>query len=50
MLLFELIFLLLSLLCISELLAGGPYLNFYTADHCMMIIRDQVNIRPMSTA
>ena len=28
MLLFELIFLLLRLLCISEQLAGGPYLNF----------------------
>ena len=50
MLLFELIFLLLRLLCISEQLAGGPYLNFCTADHCTMILRDQVNIRPMSTA
>ncbi len=50
MLLFGLIFLLLRLLYISEQLAGGPYLNFCAANHCMMITRDQVNIRPMSTA
>ena len=39
MLLFGLIFLLLRLLYISEQLAGGPYLNFCTANHCTMITR-----------
>jgi hypothetical protein len=48
----QLIFLLLQLLYISEQLAGGPYLNLCTANHrhCTIILRDQVNIRPMSTA
>jgi hypothetical protein len=43
------IFLFLLLLCISEQLAGGPSLNFCTAYHCTvtMILRDQVNIRPI---
>ncbi len=50
MLLFGLIFLLLRLLYISEQLAGWPYLNLCTANHCTMITRDQVNIRPMTTA
>jgi hypothetical protein len=31
-------------------LAGGPYLILCTANHCKMILMDQVNIRPMSTA
>jgi hypothetical protein len=46
----SIIFAILQLLCISEQLAGGPYLNFCTAYHFTMILRDQVNIRPMSTA
>ncbi len=45
MLVLELIFLLLQLLCFSEQDPVGPCLKLSAADHCTMILRDTTNIR-----
>ena len=50
MLLLDLIFLLLRLLCISEKQPGGSCLSLRAADHRTMILRDKANIRNASDA